>query len=319
MNQPPDQEQALVERMRCPRCGGALRYDPPADGGEGHATCRECATGYAPVTGIWRMLTADEETRYRPFLAQYQPLRQREGWERDQAAYYLALPQVPPTDPAAAIWRIRRRSFDRLRQVIRPEAGQWALDLGAGHGWLARYLAQWGYRPVAVDLNVAGPDSLAGARVYLEQAGVWFGRVQVSMERPPFAAATFALCTVSGALHYADLRPTLAAIARLLAPGGRLIITDSPVYTTAAAGQAMVRERSAAARAQFGAAPEWPGGTGFLVQSALLDALRREGFAVRMHSIERPLGLVKRWVRRRLRPGQREEARFPLIIGQKSG
>ncbi len=319
MSQGQDQEHALVKRLRCPRCGGTLQYQhqPPAERSAGQAVCRQCNALYPQVNGIWQMLTDEEVARYRPFLDHYQPLRQREGWERSEAGYYLALPQVPPTDPAAAIWRIRRRSFDRVRRLVTPGPGQWALDLGAGQGWLARHLAQWGYHTVAVDLNVVGRDSLAGAQVYLEQAGVWFGRVQASMEHPPFAEATFALCTISGAVHYAELCPTLAAIWHLLAPGGQLIITDSPVYTQAAAGQAMVRERSAAARSQFGEAPEWPGGTGFLVQTILLEALHQQGFTIRVQSIERPLGRLKRGLRQGLHLSPREEARFPVITGSK--
>jgi SAM-dependent methyltransferase/uncharacterized protein YbaR (Trm112 family) len=313
-----EQDQALIERLRCPRCGGSLAA-PASDSATPEAVCRACGARYPRIDGIWRLLTGADMQRYGSFLERYRALRQREGWERAEIAYYLGLPQVPATDPAAAIWRIRRRSFRRVQATASPGAGGWALDLGAGHGWLARYLAQWGYRPVALDLNAAGPDSLAGAAVYLEHGGVWFDRVQASMDRLPLAEGAFALCTISGALHYADLPATLREIARVLAPGGLLIITDSPVYATDAAGRAMVRERAAQARARFGAAPDWPGGAGYLVEPDLRAALRQAGFAARFLTIERPLGRLKRLFLRRLRPARREEARFPVVVARKPG
>ena len=309
-------EEGLIERLRCPQCGGSLAGPSPA-AATPQATCRGCGASYPQTAGIWRLLTEADTARYGPFLAQYRALRQREGWERGEIAYYLGLPEAPPGDPAAAIWRIRRRSFRRVQALAPPGGGRPALDLGAGHGWLARYLAQWGYRPIALDLNAAGPDSLAGAAVYLAHGGVWFGRVQASMDRLPLADAAFALCTSSGALHYADLRATVQEIARVLAPGGLLFITDSPVYTSDAAGRAMVRERSAQAQAQFGAAPAWPGGAGYLVEAELRAALQQAGFAARFLAIERPLGRLKRLLLRRLRPGRREDARFPVVVARK--
>jgi SAM-dependent methyltransferase len=309
-------EAAVLARLRCPACGGPLREALRLEG-EGRATCVDCSAGYTQAGGIWRLLTDAERRRHVPFLESYRPLRQGDGWERADPGYYLRLPYVPRRDPTAGIWRIRRRSLARLEQVVGPGAGRWALDLGAGNGWLSRRLTERGFAVIALDLNVGGADSLEGAQVLLD-LGAWFGRVQASMDRLPLGAGAFALCTCSGALHYADLPATLAEIGRVLEPGGLFVCTDSPVYTDAAAGAAMVAEQQARLRTTFGRDPHWPGGSGFLVADALVAAMRQAGFAVQMFANEHPLGPLRHRLARLRRPQAREQARFPVVVGRKS-
>jgi SAM-dependent methyltransferase len=313
-----DPEAELVARMRCPACGGKLHYQAP-EGAGAQARCETCKDGWPRVAGVWRMLTGAQQTEYGRFIESYRQLRRAEGWERP-AEYFLNLPNVAAGDPVEAIWRIRRRSFGQVGRLAGPGRGRWALDLGAGNGWLARYLARWGYRPVALDLNPTAPEGLEGGQLYLDHDAVWFGRVHESMDHLPFADSTFALCTVSGALHYADLRATLQGIWRVLAPGGLLIISDSPVYTQPAAGQTMAGEQRARAKRYLGQEPApLPGGAGFLSQTGLLADLRQLGFETEAISIEHPLGRLRRRVRRVTRPGGREEARFPVIAARKPG
>jgi SAM-dependent methyltransferase len=272
------------------------------------------------------MLTRTEQEQYRSFLEGYPLLRQREGWERDEA-YFLSLPNVPPDDPAAFVWGIRKRSLAVLDRLLAEEevrtkstdADSWALDLGAGNGWLSRHLTQRGYRTVALDLTVAGLDSLAGAKLYMEHDGIWLGRVQASMSRPPFTSGTFALCTISAALHYANEEETLKAACRILKPGGLLVITDSPVYSHVGAGRAMAAEREAQIETLLGTPPpDLPGGTNFLVETELLARMAATGFASRVIPVERPIGRLKRSLARVANPRSRERARFPVILGRKS-
>jgi len=196
-----DLDSQLLHHLRCPLCSGNLALPGTDTGGDIEAHCLECRTAYPRIDGIWRMLTRTEQEQYRSFLEGYPLLRQREGWERDEA-YFLSLPYVPQNDPAAFVWGIRKRSLAVLDHLLAEEEARrkgtdfnsWALDLGAGNGWLSRQLTQWCYRTVALDLTVAGLDSLAGAKLYMEHDGIWLGRVQASMSRPPFAGGTFALC-----------------------------------------------------------------------------------------------------------------------------
>jgi SAM-dependent methyltransferase len=260
------------------------------------------------------MLTEEQFEYYRPFTGNYRPLRQAEGWERPDPAYYLGLPQVLPGDPQAAIWRIRRRSLTRLQKEAGPGYGRWALDLGAGNGWLSRHLVRLGYRVVALDLSANGPDSLEGGQLYQQHEHLWFGRVQAGLERLPFQKGVFSLCTASGSLHYAALEPTLAEIRRVLAAAGKFILTDSPVYRQAAAGRTMTAEYAAQTQARFGRAAQWVGGSGYLVESELLSGLIRQGFELKVFGIERYLGRLRRSLRGWFNPARRETAHFPVIV-----
>jgi SAM-dependent methyltransferase len=265
------------------------------------------------------MLTTPQYTLYRDFLANYRPLRQVEGWERPGQEYYLDLPTVKPHDPQAAIWRIRKRSFRRVQQIVKAGAGKWALDLGAGNGWLSRHLVKMGFKVVSLDLNASGPDSLEGAQLYHEHDGIWFGRVQASMEQLPFKDGCFGLCIASGSLHYAGLEKTLGEVWRVLANDSRFILTDSPLYRQTGAGQAMIEEFRARVKSSFGQKTAWTGGAGFLEEADLWDRLERQGFAVQSFPVERPLGWLKRRAWHLFRPQKREEARFPVILGRKPG
>jgi SAM-dependent methyltransferase len=270
------------------------------------------------------MLTPNEQRQYQSFLEGYPLLRRREGWEREEA-YYLALPNVPEGDPSAFVWGVRKRSLAVLDWLLAEEEATnkddrpWALDLGAGNGWLSRHLTRRGYTTVALDLTVAGLDSLAGAQLYIEHEGIQLCRVQASMSRPPFADDTFSLVTISAALHYASQEETLASAHRVLKPGGLLVITDSPVYTDQEAGRAMAGERRAQIESLLGAqAPQTPGGENFLVERDLLSTLARTRFAVRVIPVDNPIGRMKRTITRSLQPGRREQARFPVVAGRKT-
>ena len=304
----------LVERLACPTCGGKLEQVEDQQA----LSCPACQAVYRQEDGIWRMLSARQAERFRSFMDNYRPLRQAEGWERAEADYYMKLPWVAPGDAQAAIWRIRRRSFEQLKKVVGPGASLWALDLGAGNGWLSRRLAEQGFRVVALDLHTVGMDSLAGGIIYQEQTGVWFGRVQATMEELPFRAGSFNLVVSSGAFHYTDVEATLAEIWRVLVSDGQLIITDSPVYRDAKAGRQMAEEYRSRVRQTFGREAEWVGGPGFLVEREFRQALTALNFKLKLFSIERWPGYLKRRILRLVKPAQREEARFPVITAYKA-
>jgi ubiquinone/menaquinone biosynthesis C-methylase UbiE/DNA-binding transcriptional ArsR family regulator len=130
-------------------------------------------------------------------------------------------------------------NWDRLRTLHAPEDVVEAaildalggrpirnlLDLGTGTGRMLQLLAPRASRAVGLDASHA---MLSVARANLERAGLT--RVELrqgDVYAPPFARGSFDLIVVHQVLHYLDdPARALREAARLLAPGGRLLIID---------------------------------------------------------------------------------------------
>lgn len=99
------------------------------------------------------------------------------------------------------------------------------LDVGTGTGRMLQLLADRAGRSVGLD---SSHSMLAVARANLELAGAtnWELR-QGDIHSPPFAAASFDLVIIHQVLHYLDdPARAVAEAARLVAPGGRLLVVD---------------------------------------------------------------------------------------------
>jgi SAM-dependent methyltransferase len=232
------------------------------------------------------------ETPFQRWAAAYAVLRAREGRGASDADR-LALPYVA-SGPLAAQWRIRARTFERfLSAVLAPReraAGRplAILDLGAGDGWLAARMAVRGHRAVALDARVDDVDGLGAARGGTPREVPAFGRVAARFEEIPLATGTFDLALFNASLHYAaDLARVLAGARRVVRPGGAVAILDSPFYRTAAAGEAMLRERERTTRISF---PDLADG---LLALGSIEYLTSE----RLDAAALPLGLRFRRIR----------------------
>src|SRR5262249_9696366 len=158
------------------------------------------------------------------------------------AEYYRRLPTVPATDPHAGDWQIRRETYHHLLGHVLAEGPQplHVLDLGAGSGWLSHRLSALGHCPVAVDALDDEVDGLGVAPLY-ETA---FATVQADFDALPFAPGQFALVGFNGSLHYApDMAATLERAHRMLAPGGALVVMDSPMFCADCDGSRMVADK----------------------------------------------------------------------------
>ena len=114
---------------------------------------------------------------------------------------------------AAMLSTLGDRQFDSL------------LDLGTGTGRLLELLAPLYARAVGVD---ASADMLAVARANLDRAGLANAQVRLGdIQHLPFPRNSFDVVTIHQVLHYLDEpERAIAEAARVLRPGGRLLIVD---------------------------------------------------------------------------------------------
>jgi SAM-dependent methyltransferase len=106
----------------------------------------------------------------------------------------------------------------RLVAFARPAPGERALDVACGPGLVATALAAEGLRVTGVDLT------LEMLRQFPPSGAA---RVCAAAERLPFADRRFDLVVCRNAMHhFFEPGPIAAEIARVLAPGGRLVIED---------------------------------------------------------------------------------------------
>ncbi|MEV0758862.1 methyltransferase domain-containing protein [Nocardia sp. NPDC050435] len=115
-------------------------------------------------------------------------------------------------------------AFDFDEEIIRAVAGTLppgvALDAACGTGRVAAMLVDCGHRVIGVD---SSPDMLAHARNRLEQATFRLGELRtlpVENDEVDVVVCSLALT------HVPDLAPVFDEFARVLRPGGHLVIAD---------------------------------------------------------------------------------------------
>jgi sarcosine/dimethylglycine N-methyltransferase len=130
--------------------------------------------------------------------------------------------------PDEAIRDASRRTVERMSEMARglgPESR--ALDIGAGYGGAARYLAQrYGCQVVA--LNLSEKENERNREMSREQGlGDLIEVVDGSFESIPAEAASFDLVWSQDAiLHSGAREKVISEVARVLRPGGNFIFTD---------------------------------------------------------------------------------------------
>jgi ubiquinone/menaquinone biosynthesis C-methylase UbiE len=98
-------------------------------------------------------------------------------------------------------------------------------DLGAGEGWLSQLLAQRAEKVIAVDNS---PKMVAFGRAEAKKKGIPNLEYRLGdLAEPPIPARSVDLVILSQALHHAaNPQQALAAAAKLLRKGGRLVVLD---------------------------------------------------------------------------------------------
>lgn len=102
-------------------------------------------------------------------------------------------------------------------------AGKTLLDVGCGDGALAAELARHGAIVTGLDAN---PAMIAAARRRTEREGNQLRLVEARAEELPFDDATFDCVLAVTMLCFQDTKRAVAEMARVLKPGGRLVIGE---------------------------------------------------------------------------------------------
>jgi SAM-dependent methyltransferase len=173
----------------------------------------------------------------------------REFWERlapeagehgDQLAYGRQRWAEP-----APVWGDWGVPESELRLLPDDLAGLDVLELGCGTAYVSAWLARLGARPVGLDVAAA---QLRLARRLQREHDLTFPLVLADAERPPLAGGRFDLVVSEYGLMGCDPRRWVPQAARLLRPGGRLIVLGTTPLSTlctptaGVAGETMVRD-----------------------------------------------------------------------------
>jgi SAM-dependent methyltransferase len=111
--------------------------------------------------------------------------------------------------------------------LLRPQPGQHLLDVATGAGHTALFFAKLGLHVTAADLS---PRMLEQTRAAAAQAGLTLDTRQHTAEELPYPAAAFDFVTCRVAAHHFSCPASFVMeSARVLKPGGHLLVIDGTV------------------------------------------------------------------------------------------
>jgi SAM-dependent methyltransferase len=225
---------ALLERLRCPHChsGGSLVAAPPVPADrelrDGSVTCSVCAATRTVRYGIVDLMPGDLPrfvSAEAAGLDRFADLMRADGWTRERV---LELPYIHD-----GYWYAQATALQQTLDT--PElaltAGKRILDVGSNTCWASALFAEHGLDVTALDINAGEMQGLRTADWWFEARGVYFERVLGVMFDLPFADDSFDFawcCEVLHHNHRANLHRTMRELARVLRPGGSVIVVNEP-------------------------------------------------------------------------------------------
>jgi SAM-dependent methyltransferase len=200
---------SFEDLLACPRCGGSLILGGPhgPSNSPERRRCIACGEPYPAPDGIPDLrVSSDARTE-----------RVREFYAR------APFPGYPPSDSLSALRaRAARSEFARrLDESIPGDAV--VLELGCGTGQMSLFLA-------SADRTVVGADLTRPSLELASEAAARYGLndvhfVETDLRAPGLRRDVFDVVICSGVLHHTpEPRTSFASVARLVRPGGVLVI-----------------------------------------------------------------------------------------------
>ncbi len=298
-------------RLQCPRC----RTDCIG------SDCLLCGFRLRNCEGIIEALPPERTRHYARFIEEYERIRSAEGRGSEKEAFYLGLPYTDTSGRNCAQWQIRARSYDCLMaQVLKlnfPTGGGRVLDLGAGNCWMSFRLAIAGHHPCAVDLLTNASDGLGAAENYRRYLPELFPRFRAELARLPFQDEQFDAAIFNASFHYAeDCEVALREALRCLRPGGMVIISDTPWYSSEESGRKMVSERHTNFLRRYGTASDSIRSLEFLTDARLRELEEHLSIRVTIHTPRYGFRWTMRPLVAKLR-NRREPSQFRIYAARK--
>jgi SAM-dependent methyltransferase len=208
--------------LLCPTCRRPL--DPDLRCAGGHQ--------YAEHNGVLALLESGFAAELAAFLARFEPIRASQNKPLLDPAAYERLPFGQDHHE----WRARRYDLAVIRRLLRGLPPRRGLDIGAWNGWLSHRLVQDGHDLTGIDYFADRHDGL-GARQFYRTA---WRAIQMDLLDLSVLDERYDLIILNRCLQFMPDPPAYVSSARrLLAPGGRMIVTGVQCF----------REPSAKARA----------------------------------------------------------------------
>jgi len=270
---------------------------------DGSLVSDDGAQRFSVVDNVPHLVRPERIVAVDEFTKAYGAVRAAEGRASPDGGYYRSLPHVDTSGKFTDQWGARARTYELLQHEI-GAAPLRIVDAGAGNCWLAARLVSLGHSVVALDVNVDSADGL-GAHVHYRES---FDVARAELGSIPLPSGSRDVVVFNASAHYLVLDEVVSEAVRVLCPGGRIMIADSPLYADSDAGETMLREMSDYILS-LGVKPARYEGPGYITDDALLAS------GVGWRHVVSETGTIRKLRDRlaRCRAG-RELARMPLLV-----